>query len=114
MKHVYASIVYSLIGIISLYVTNFLVLYNCSLVFCEFLQLGGVTGDIEGMPYVEAFRQFQFKIGHSNICIVHVSLIPQVSKSIILPLRCLLLKIEHVLYIGYRTTESYSKCAFSK
>ena len=44
-----------------------------------FLQLGGVTGDIEGMPYVEAFRQFQFKIGHDNICIVHVSLIPQVS-----------------------------------
>lgn len=41
------------------------------------IELGGVTGDIEGMPYVEAFRQFQFKIGHSNICIVHVSLIPQ-------------------------------------
>ena len=31
------------------------------------------------MPYVEAFRQFQFKIGHDNICIVHVSLIPKVS-----------------------------------
>ncbi|XP_065056972.1 CTP synthase 1-like [Rhopilema esculentum] len=41
------------------------------------IELGGVTGDIEGMPYVEAFRQFQFKIGHENICIVHVSLIPQ-------------------------------------
>lgn len=41
------------------------------------IELGGVTGDIEGMPYVEAFRQFQFKIGHDSICIVHVSLIPE-------------------------------------
>ena len=25
------------------------------------IELGGTIGDIEGMPFVEAFRQFQFK-----------------------------------------------------
>lgn len=41
-------------------------------------QLGGTIGDIEGMPFVEAFRQFQFRTGLSNFCNIHVSLVPQV------------------------------------
>lgn len=43
------------------------------------LQLGGTIGDIEGMPFVEAFRQFQFKVDNKNFCNVHVSLVPEVS-----------------------------------
>jgi len=39
------------------------------------IELGGVIGDIEGMPYVEALRQFQFKLGVENFCCCHVSLI---------------------------------------
>lgn len=42
------------------------------------IELGGVIGDIEGMPFVEAFRQFQFRVKRENIICVHVSLIPQV------------------------------------
>ena len=42
-------------------------------------QLGGTIGDIEGMPFIEAFRQFQFKVGVDNFCNIHVSLIPEVS-----------------------------------
>jgi CTP synthase len=40
------------------------------------IELGGTVGDIESMPFVEALRQFQFKVGPSNMCIVHVSLVP--------------------------------------
>ncbi|EDO46668.1 predicted protein [Nematostella vectensis] len=40
------------------------------------VELGGTIGDIEGMPFVEAFRQFQFNVGRENFCVVHVSLIP--------------------------------------
>ena len=29
------------------------------------------------MPFVEAFRQFQFRVGRENFCSVHVSLVPQ-------------------------------------
>lgn len=35
-------------------------------------------GDIESMPFIEAFRQFQFKVKRENFCNIHVSLIPQV------------------------------------
>lgn len=41
------------------------------------IELGGVIGDIEGMPYVEAMRQFQYKLGPENFCCCHVSLIPE-------------------------------------
>ena len=40
------------------------------------LKLGGTIGDIEGMPFIEAFRQFQFRVKRENFCNVHVSLIP--------------------------------------
>nr|CAG4636935.1 EOG090X04HX [Ceriodaphnia reticulata]SVE72876.1 EOG090X04HX [Ceriodaphnia reticulata] len=41
------------------------------------IELGGTIGDIEGMPFVEAFRQFQFRVSHESFCCVHVSLVPQ-------------------------------------
>ena len=31
------------------------------------------------MPFNEAFRQFQFRVGVQNFCNIHVSLVPQVS-----------------------------------
>ncbi|CAG0893152.1 unnamed protein product [Cyprideis torosa] len=41
------------------------------------IELGGTIGDIEGMPFVEAFRQFEFRMGRENLCSVHVSLVPR-------------------------------------
>ncbi|EDW41542.1 GM25505 [Drosophila sechellia] len=40
------------------------------------VELGGTIGDIEGMPFVEAFRQFQFRVKRENFCLAHVSLVP--------------------------------------
>ncbi|BDA42468.1 CTP synthase 2 [Coccomyxa sp. Obi] len=40
------------------------------------IELGGTVGDIESMPFIEALRQFQFRVGPSNFCVVHVSLVP--------------------------------------
>ena len=40
------------------------------------IELGGTIGDIESMPFVEALRQFQFRVGRGNICFLHVSLVP--------------------------------------
>uniref|UniRef100_A0A8C2XDA3 CTP synthase n=1 Tax=Cyclopterus lumpus TaxID=8103 RepID=A0A8C2XDA3_CYCLU len=42
------------------------------------IELGGTVGDIESMPFIEAFRQFQFKVKRENFCNIHVSLIPQI------------------------------------
>ncbi|KAL1140767.1 hypothetical protein AAG570_000697 [Ranatra chinensis] len=41
------------------------------------IELGGTIGDIEGMPFVEAFRQFQFRVKRENFCCAHVSLVPE-------------------------------------
>ena len=43
------------------------------------IELGGTIGDIESMPFVEAFRQFQFRVKKENFCNVHVSLVPLIN-----------------------------------
>lgn len=40
------------------------------------IELGGTVGDIESAPFIEAMRQFQFRVGHNNFCLIHVSLVP--------------------------------------
>ncbi|KAJ9516479.1 hypothetical protein QJQ45_011163 [Haematococcus lacustris] len=40
------------------------------------IELGGTVGDIESMPFIEALRQFQYRVGADNVCNVHVSLVP--------------------------------------
>mgnify|MGYP001596905269 FL=1 len=40
------------------------------------IELGGTVGDIESSPYIEALRQFQFRVGRENVTFVHVSLVP--------------------------------------
>lgn len=40
------------------------------------IELGGTVGDIESAPFVEALRQFQFRVGSDNFALIHVSLVP--------------------------------------
>ena len=40
------------------------------------VEVGGTVGDIESLVFLEALRQFQFRVGQDNICFVHVSLVP--------------------------------------
>lgn len=42
------------------------------------IELGGTVGDIESAPFVEALRQFQFRVGHQNFFLIHVSLVPSI------------------------------------
>ncbi|CEQ38815.1 SPOSA6832_00273 [Sporobolomyces salmonicolor] len=43
------------------------------------IELGGTVGDIESAPFVEAMRQFQFRVGHDNFALLHVSLVPSIN-----------------------------------
>lgn len=47
------------------------------------VELGGTVGDIESMTFIEAFRQFQFRVRKENFCVAHVSLVPQVRADLI-------------------------------
>lgn len=40
------------------------------------IEVGGTVGDIESMIFLEALRQFQFRVGKGNIAFCHVSLVP--------------------------------------
>ena len=41
-------------------------------------EIGGTTGDIEGLPFLEAIRQFQLEAGVGNVLVMHVTLIPYI------------------------------------
>ena len=40
------------------------------------VEVGGTVGDIEGLPFLEAIRQFRHDVGAENVMYVHVSLVP--------------------------------------
>lgn len=42
------------------------------------VEIGGTVGDIEGLPFLEAIRQFRKDAGAENVMYVHVTLIPSV------------------------------------
>ena len=41
-------------------------------------EIGGTTGDIEGLPFLEAIRQFMHEEGNENCLFVHVTLVPYI------------------------------------
>ena len=42
-------------------------------------EIGGTTGDIEGLPFLEAMRQFALEIGPNDVIFLHVTLVPYVA-----------------------------------
>jgi len=46
---------------------------NIDLVITE---LGGTVGDIEGLPFLEAIRQFRLDVGRENVLYIHLTLVP--------------------------------------
>src|SRR5437667_387395 len=41
-------------------------------------EIGGTTGDIEGLPFIEAIRQFILEVGPENVVNMHVTLVPYI------------------------------------
>ena len=42
-------------------------------------EIGGTTGDIEGLPFLEAMRQFALEVGPDDVIFIHVTLVPYVA-----------------------------------
>ena len=47
-------------------------------IICE---IGGIVGDIESLPFVEAIRQFANDIGKKNVLFIHLTLVPYLKSS---------------------------------
>jgi len=39
-------------------------------------EIGGTTGDIEGLPFLEAIREFALEVGYTNAIFIHVTFVP--------------------------------------
>ena len=39
-------------------------------------EIGGTIGDIEGLPFTEAMRQFASEVGKANVLFIHMTLLP--------------------------------------
>jgi CTP synthase len=48
---------------------------DCDVVVTE---IGGTVGDIEGLPFLEAVRQFRLEVGKENCVDVHLTLVPYI------------------------------------
>src|SRR5512135_3030872 len=46
---------------------------KCDVIITE---IGGTTGDIEGLPFLEAIREFALDVGYSNAIFMHVTYVP--------------------------------------
>ena len=44
-------------------------------------EVGGTVGDIEGLPFLEAIRQFANDVGRANAMFIHVTLVPYIASS---------------------------------
>ncbi|MEW6511134.1 MAG: CTP synthase [Bacteroidota bacterium] len=44
-------------------------------------EVGGTVGDIESLPFLEAMRQFMFKLGRTNAMAIHVTLVPYIGSA---------------------------------
>ncbi|MEX1270823.1 MAG: CTP synthase, partial [Acidimicrobiia bacterium] len=45
------------------------------------IEVGGTVGDIEGLPFLEAIRQFANDVGRENAMFIHVTLVPYIASS---------------------------------
>ena len=45
------------------------------------VEIGGTVGDIEGLPFLEAARQFRGDVGRDNVLHIHVTLVPYIKAS---------------------------------
>lgn len=45
------------------------------------VEIGGTVGDIESLPFLEAIRQFKFDMEESDVCYVHLTLVPYIKSA---------------------------------
>jgi CTP synthase len=47
----------------------------------QIVEIGGTVGDIEGLPFLEAVRQFKKDVGRENVLYIHLTLVPFIKAS---------------------------------
>ena len=45
------------------------------------VEVGGTVGDIESLPFLEAIRQMGLDLGRTNVCYIHLTLVPYIASA---------------------------------
>src|SRR3954466_12220102 len=45
------------------------------------VEIGGTVGDIESLPFLEAIRQMGLELGRTNVCYLHLTLVPYIASA---------------------------------
>ncbi|HUU50479.1 MAG TPA: CTP synthase [Nitrospinota bacterium] len=78
--------------------SHFLALANgLDIIICE---IGGTVGDIEGLPFLEAIRQFRTDMGRENVIYIHLTLVPYIKTSFELKTKPTQHSVKELLQIG--------------
>src|ERR1044072_9379958 len=47
----------------------------------RFVDVGGMVGDIDSLPFLEAIRQMGLELGRNNVCYIHLTLVPYIASA---------------------------------
>lgn len=71
--------------------------HDLDFLICE---VGGTVGDIESLPYLEAFRQFANEEGHQQVLFIHLTLVPYIPSAAELKTKPSQHSVKELLHVG--------------
>lgn len=73
-------------------------------------EIGGTVGDIEGLPFMEAIRQFINDVGHSKAIFIHLTLIPYIPSADELKTKPSQHSVKELLHMGIQPDILLCRC----
>ncbi len=73
-------------------------------------EVGGTVGDIESLPYLEAFRQFANEEGHKNALFIHLTLVPYIASAGELKTKPSQHSVKELLHVGIQPDILLCRC----
>ena len=73
-------------------------------------EVGGTVGDIESLPYLEAFRQFSNEEGLENVLFLHLTLIPYIASAGELKTKPSQHSVKELLHVGIQPAILLCRC----
>jgi len=74
------------------------------------VELGGTVGDIEGLPFIEAVRQFVIEEGKNNVRFVHLTLVPSITGSGELKTKPTQHSVKELMSLGIQPDFLFCRC----
>ena len=74
------------------------------------VEVGGTVGDIEGLPYLEAIRQFRLDAGPENVLYIHLTLVPYIKTAGELKTKPTQHSVKELQNVGIRPDLLFVRC----